>query len=103
MGTNRTPRVRTWHPGLVTAEALALFRKLDAVPVPERDEAWAKQSRQLARLLGPMTGSNEDHESAWSAAGSMFATPTSTWTVQGTGAELPWMRCGGCASSCWPR
>jgi hypothetical protein len=65
MGTNRTPRVRTWQPGLITPEALGLFRKLDAVPVPERGEDWRKQSRALAKLLGPMGVGGEDYESAW--------------------------------------
>jgi hypothetical protein len=54
MGTNRTPRVRTWQPGVLTPEAVDLFRRLDRVPEHMRDEAWKKQDRRLAVLLGPM-------------------------------------------------
>ena len=49
-------------------EALVLFKRLDAVPEPERDEAWQKESRRLAQLLGPM-GDKEDYESAWFLGG----------------------------------
>jgi hypothetical protein len=56
----------------LTDEEVALFRRLDAVPVPERDEGWQKESRRLAALLGPMDivgirgqPSSEDFESAW--------------------------------------
>jgi hypothetical protein len=69
MGTNRTPRVRTWQPGLITPEALGLFRKLDAVPEDERGDGWRKDSRQLAVLLGPMGVGGEDYESAWFLGG----------------------------------
>jgi hypothetical protein len=58
----------------ITDEAIDLFRQLDAVPVPKRGEDWYKQSRQLARLLGPMDieglrgqPSPEEFESAWFA------------------------------------
>jgi hypothetical protein len=48
----------------LTDEAIALFRRLDAVPEPERDATWEKESRRLSQLLGPM-GDGEDYESAW--------------------------------------
>jgi hypothetical protein len=69
MGTNRTPRIRTWQPGLITPEALSLFRKLNAVPEDERGDAWRKDSRRLSQLLGPMGIGSEDYESAWFLAG----------------------------------
>jgi hypothetical protein len=49
-------------------EALVLFKRLDAVHVHTRDDAWQKESRRLAQLLGPM-GDGEDYESAWFLGG----------------------------------
>jgi hypothetical protein len=60
----------------ISDEAIALFRRLDAVPVHERGEDWQKESRRLAVLLGSMDivgirgqPSSEDYESAWFCGG----------------------------------
>jgi hypothetical protein len=53
----------------LTDEAVALFRRLDAVPEDERGDGWRMDSRQLAVLLGPMGVGGEDYESAWFLAG----------------------------------
>ena len=63
MPTKRTTIDRPRRSRL-TDEALALFKRLNAVSEPERDDAWKRESRRLAVLLGPM-GDKEDYASAW--------------------------------------